>query len=121
MAKFGIRKPSVKKSFSARTTGRAKRKMKSSVNPFYGKKGTGAIRNPKKSTYNKVYNKTTYDGLSPLKNKSKSRATSTKSDYSGCLTILCIAVVASIFIAALPYLLIIGVAILIGVIVSKIK
>lgn len=49
-----MRKPSLKKSFKARTTGRVKRKAKSAVNPFYGKKGTGWIRNPRKTAYNKI-------------------------------------------------------------------
>lgn len=56
--KFGIRKPSIKKSISARTTGKVKRKLKRLTNPFYGKKGVGLITNPKKSVYNKVYRKT---------------------------------------------------------------
>ena len=54
-----FRTPSVKKSISARTTGRAKRAVKSAINPVYGKKGTGAITNPQRSVYNKVYKKTT--------------------------------------------------------------
>lgn len=58
--KFGLRKPSVKKSFKARTTGRVKRKIKSSINPFYGKKGMGWIRNSRKAMYNKIYRKTTF-------------------------------------------------------------
>lgn len=58
--KIGMRKPSLKKSFKARTTGKLKRKVKKSVNPFYGKKGMGWINNPKKAMYNKVYNKTTF-------------------------------------------------------------
>lgn len=53
-----IRKPSLKKSIKARTTGRAKRTLKKAVMPGYGKKGTGWIKNPKKAMYNKVYNKT---------------------------------------------------------------
>lgn len=63
--KFGFRTPSLKKSFKARTTGRLKRKVKSSIIPFYGKKGTGLIKNPKKAIYNKVYKKTTF-GLRDL-------------------------------------------------------
>ncbi|WP_295149684.1 hypothetical protein [uncultured Peptoniphilus sp.] len=58
--KFGMRKPSIKKSFKARTTSKYKRAFKKSVNPFYGKKGIGFIKNPKKSIYNKVYHKTTF-------------------------------------------------------------
>lgn len=36
--KFGMRKPSVKKSFKARTTGKAKRQIKKALIPGYGKK-----------------------------------------------------------------------------------
>lgn len=58
--KFGMRKPSLKKSLSARTKGRAKRAVKKALIPGYGKKGTGFIKNPKKALYNKVYRKTTF-------------------------------------------------------------
>lgn len=58
--KIGMRKPSLKKSISARTTGAVKRKVKSTVNPFYGKKGVGWIKNPKRAAYNKVYRKFTF-------------------------------------------------------------
>lgn len=57
--KFGFRTPSVKKSISARTTGKVKRAMKSAVNPTYGKKGAGILKDPKKAIYNKAYNRTT--------------------------------------------------------------
>lgn len=56
--KFGIRKPSLKKSFKARTTGKIKRRVKKSVNPFYGKQGVGWAKSPKKAAYNKIYKKT---------------------------------------------------------------
>lgn len=58
--KFGMRTPSFKKSFRARTTGRAKRAVKKALIPGYGKKGMGWIRDPKKAMYNKVYNKTSF-------------------------------------------------------------
>ena len=58
--KFGIRKPSIKKSISARTTGRAKRSIKKAIIPGYGKKGSGWIKNPKKAAYNKIYTKTSF-------------------------------------------------------------
>lgn len=58
--KFGMRKPSIKKSIKARTTGRAKRSIKKAIVPGYGKKGMGWIKDPKKAAYNKVYNKTTF-------------------------------------------------------------
>ena len=58
--KFGMRTPSLKKSFKARTTGKAKRTLKKAIIPGYGKKGMGWITNPKKAAYNKIYNKTTF-------------------------------------------------------------
>lgn len=60
-----MRKPSLKKSFKARTTGKAKRAVKKALIPGYGKKGSGWIKNPKKAVYNKVYRKTTF-GLKDL-------------------------------------------------------
>ena len=56
--KFGVRTPSLKKSISARTTGRAKRSIKRALIPGYGKKGRGWITNPRKAAYNKIYRKT---------------------------------------------------------------
>ena len=47
--KFGFRKPSIKRSISARTTGQ----------PGYGKRGIG-ILHPKKTLYNRVYRRTTF-------------------------------------------------------------
>ncbi|MDK4449761.1 MULTISPECIES: hypothetical protein [Enterococcus] len=58
--KMGMRKPSIKKSISARTTGKAKRAVKKSINPMYGKKGVGFAKSPTKSVKNKVYKKTTF-------------------------------------------------------------
>ena len=58
--KFGVRRPSLKKSLKARTTGKAKRKIKKALIPGYGRKGMGWIKNPKKAAYNKVYNKTSF-------------------------------------------------------------
>lgn len=57
--KYGMRKPSLKKSFGARTKGRATRAVKKALLPGYGKKGMG-ILHPKKAIYNKVYRKTTF-------------------------------------------------------------
>ncbi|MGM0324320.1 hypothetical protein IGJ18_001828 [Enterococcus sp. AZ078] len=58
--KIGMRKPSIKKSISARTTGKTKRAAKKAVIPGYGKKDSGWLKDPKKATYNKVYKKTTF-------------------------------------------------------------
>lgn len=68
--KIGPRKPSLKKSFKARTTGNVKRQVKKSINPMYGKKGMGWVNDPKKATYNKVYNKTSFSATDGLKNNS---------------------------------------------------
>ena len=77
--KMGIRKPSVKKSIKARTTGKVKRQVKKAVNPMYGKKGMGMVNDPKKAVYNKVYNKTTV-GVSELTKTSKSKSSSVNLD-----------------------------------------
>lgn len=58
--KFGVRKPSIKRSIKARTTGKAKRAVKKAIVPGYGKKGAGWVKNPKKAAYNKVYKKTSF-------------------------------------------------------------
>lgn len=41
--KIGVRKPSIKKSISAKTTGKMNRSIKKGINPSYGKKGVGYI------------------------------------------------------------------------------
>ena len=58
--KFGMRKPSLKRSIKARTTGKAKRAVRKTAIPGYGKRGMGWIKNPKKAAYNKVYKKTSF-------------------------------------------------------------
>ena len=67
--KIGMRKPSIKKSIKARTTGKLKREIKSEVIPFYNQKGTGIIKDPKKAVYNKVYNKTSFSIFDLFKKK----------------------------------------------------
>ena len=68
--RFGFRTPSLKKSISARTTGRLNRAIKKAIIPGYGKKGIGLITNPKKALYNKVYKKMTI-GMSDIFKKLK--------------------------------------------------
>ena len=46
--KFGLRKPSLKHSLKARTTGRAKRAVKKTLIPGYGKKAWDGLRILKK-------------------------------------------------------------------------
>lgn len=75
--KIGVRKPSIKRSIKAKTTGKLKRKVKSTINPLYGKKGMGVINSPEKAVYNKVYNKTT-TGVNDIVKNNPSIKTSTK-------------------------------------------
>ena len=65
--KIGMRKPSIKKSISARTKGKYKRKLKRMTNPFYGKKGMGFIKNPARSIKAKIYRKTTFSAKGATK------------------------------------------------------
>ena len=58
--KIGMRTPNFKKSIKARTTGKAKRKIKKALIPGYGKKGMGWVKDPKRAAYNKMYNKTSF-------------------------------------------------------------
>lgn len=64
--KIGIRKPSLKKTLKARTTGALKRKVKGKINPLYGQKGMG-ILHPKRAIKNKIYKKTTFDLFKKLR------------------------------------------------------
>lgn len=57
--KFSYRKPNLEKTIKGRTTGRARRAFKRSVDPTYGKKGMGYIKDPQKAMYSKGYNKKT--------------------------------------------------------------
>ena len=75
--RYGMRKPSVKKSISARTTGKLERSVKRTVNPLYGRKGMGLVNDPQKAIYNKVYSRTTF-GVSDL----YSMSTSNKSEHT---------------------------------------
>ena len=70
--KFGIRKPSFKRSLSAMTSGVATRALKKALLPGYGQKGKSYYTGFKKSAYNKVYNLTTVSIFDLFKNhKSK--------------------------------------------------
>nr|DAP31811.1 MAG TPA: hypothetical protein [Caudoviricetes sp.]DAR69345.1 MAG TPA: hypothetical protein [Caudoviricetes sp.] len=95
--KIGVRKPSLKKSFKAMTTGALKRKIKKAVIPGYGKKGTGILKNPKKAVYNKVYNKTTVN----LRKKNNS-----KTEESLILNMIIWIFTISFFVAIAPFYLI---------------
>lgn len=63
--KYGMRKPSWKKSLSARTKGRATRAVKKALIPDCGKKGMGWLH-PKRKLYNTIYKKTTFSLFGPV-------------------------------------------------------
>lgn len=62
--KFGPRKPSLKKSISARTSPKRQIVHRAGLKM---PRGYGWVRNPKKYAYNKVYNKTTFNIFKELK------------------------------------------------------
>ncbi|AZT91262.1 hypothetical protein ELD05_11880 [Caldicellulosiruptor changbaiensis] len=62
--KFGMRKPSIRKSIAARTS--VKRFIRHSLG-LKAPRGYGWMTNPKKYMYNKIYNKTTFSIFSLLK------------------------------------------------------
>lgn len=55
--KFGMRKPSIRKSIAARTS--VKRYIRHSLG-VKAPRGWGWLTNPKKAAYNRIYNKTTF-------------------------------------------------------------
>lgn len=62
--KFGMRKPSLKRSFAARTS--VKRMVRHNLG-IKAPRGWGFLTNPKKAGYNRVYNRTTFSFWSLLK------------------------------------------------------
>lgn len=60
-----MRKPSLKKSLSARTSVKRQVVHRAGIKM---PKGYGVLRNPKKAVYNKVYNKTSFDIFKIFKN-----------------------------------------------------
>ena len=67
--KYGMRKPSWKKSLSARTKGRATRAVKKALIPGYGKKGMGWLH-----TKRKLYNTVCKDHVQPVRPVQVTRA-----------------------------------------------
>lgn len=80
--KVGMRKPSIKRSVKARTTGRIKRSVKRSVNPLYGKEGMGFIKNPEKALKNAVYHRTTFGVSDVARAASKATGSGKRSNPS---------------------------------------
>lgn len=83
--KFGLRKPSVNKSISARTNGRLERTSKRVINPSYGRKGVGVIKDPARASYNKVYNKTSYGAYGRRTSRRYSKSNEVDGT-AGCVT-----------------------------------
>lgn len=104
-----IRKPSVSKSISARTTGRVKRSVKRATNPLYGNKGMGFVKNPKRSVKNSIYHKTTVGGLSSIKSSSSTSSNDNPNlidsifDLIGALFELVVAIVIMWFIFSILF------------------
>lgn len=73
-----FRKPNIKKSIKAKTTGKLKRDVKKAVNPLYGKKGTGFAKDPKRSVKNKVYHATTIGVSDVVKGSSSKKSNDSK-------------------------------------------
>ena len=92
--KFGMRKPSIKRSISARTTGRAKRAIKKAIIPGYGQRGMGLLH-PKRALYNKVYRKTTFSIFDLAKAASGNKRGSA-SNSGCCLTLMFWVIIASL-------------------------
>ena len=86
--KIGMRRPSLQRSISARTTGRAKRAIKKAIIPGYGQRGMGLLH-PKRALYNKVYRKTTFSIFDLAKG-------SNGSTNSGCCLILLFLIILSV-------------------------
>lgn len=61
--KFGVRKPSLRKSFAARTS--VKRMVRHSLG-LKAPRGYGWLTNPKKAAYNRVYSRTSVSFWSVL-------------------------------------------------------
>lgn len=99
--KVGVRKPSLKKSIKARTTGKVKRSIKKATIPGYGQKGMGYINNPKKAVYNKVYNKTTIDA----KNIFESNTNNKKTDESSVGTLGCLLALIQIIVSLIQIII----------------
>lgn len=62
--KFGIRRPSIRKSIAARTS--VKRMVRQSLD-LKAPRGYGWLTNPKKAAYNRVYNRTSVSFWSALR------------------------------------------------------
>lgn len=122
--KFGFRKPSLKRSFAARTS------LKRAVRHNLGLKaprGWGWLTNPRKAAYNRVYSRTTF-GLSDIfRLGSKGRKAASRSSSlspmnstnaaggQGCALVAVSVLVFGVVAAASSFAIAIGLAVMVGV------
>ena len=92
--KFGMRTPSLKKSISARTTGRLNRAVKKAIIPGYGRKGMG-ILHPKEALYNQVYRRTTFS-IFDLAKAASGNERGSANNSGCCLTLMFWVIIASL-------------------------
>ena len=81
--KFGMRTPSLKRSISARTTGRLNRAVKRAVLPGYGRRGMGWLH-PRKAIYNRLYRHTTFSIFDVFRVMEGGKGPSRSAGGSGC-------------------------------------
>ena len=65
--KFGMRRPSLRGSLSARTKGAFTRAIRRAIIPDYGRKGMGLLRDPDRSVRNRIYHRVTFSFWDLLK------------------------------------------------------
>ena len=95
--KFGMRTPSLKRSISARTTGRLNRAVKRAILPGYGRRGMGWLH-PRKAIYNRLYRHTTFSIFDVFRVMEGGKGSRRSAAGSGCCIplLLCIAAAAAL-------------------------
>lgn len=101
--RIGMRKPSVKKAFMARTKGYGTRIIKRAIIPWYGKRGMGWVH-PMRAIYNRIYYRLTFSIFDLFKsNTPKPRRRRTvahtgrthQGAFDGCLEFLILLLIAA--------------------------
>ena len=101
--KFGLRTPSLKKRFAARTS--LKRYVRHSLG-VKAPRGMGFLTNPKKAVYNRVYNRTSFS-IDRLARRPRRQAGNEAFSSSGCLVLLSGVLAVAVVITA-PWLIPVG-------------